>query len=260
MLDHNRTEESGIAEIDTAIDEFRRKITDIIQRDDNKVSIFTWKESSDIIDAALLKAEGIISEVTSKAEQIIAEAKLMANEEAAGIIEKAEKRAKHIILEADSKAIAEASEKVESKVERLFQRAKERSEGIIDNAKQMAKDESERIRVAAEKEAEQIISNAREKASAKVDHDLVFPGVVEIKVIPPTNRRQLMNLKASLAEVDGIKSVGEFMSYYNKNRLVSCGLYVGVKQAIPLVNILKNIPAIKSAINEAGYIKVSLNE
>jgi len=169
--------EFELTKLSSAIDEYKKRIDQIVQEEKLKWRQMAEEEAKKVIDQAMRRAEVIVAENQQKCKQIEAEAEQNARKEEVRIIGEAKRKAEEIIKEAIEKATKEAEEATRIEAERILGRARAESDDIIARAKWSAEKEMEQFTkeaivqtmAKASEEANQIIAEAHEKAKTIVD-------------------------------------------------------------------------------------------
>jgi vacuolar-type H+-ATPase subunit H len=169
--------EFELTKLSSAIDEYKKRIDQIVQEERLKWRQMAEEEAEKVIDQAMRRAEVIVAENQQRCKQIEAEAEQKARKEEARIIDEAKRKAGEIIKEAVEEATKEAGEATRIETERVLERARAESDDIIARAKWSAEKEMEQFTkdavvqamARASHEANQIIAEAHEKTKIIVD-------------------------------------------------------------------------------------------
>ncbi len=192
------------------------------------------------------------------------EAKPAAKEKAKKEAKEAEEKAKREAKEAKEKAKREAKESKE-RIKRKAAEAKEAKQAreAKEKAKREAKEAKERAkREAAEakeaKRAEEKAKKEGEKRGAEEEAEpavvtKLYKGVVELTIMPPVDLGQLENLEKDLRQVENLRLVLVGGSVDEGNRIV-----VSAEEPIPLLRILKEMPAVEQVVRKSGKTQVTL--
>ncbi len=140
-------------ETDVIIDEYRRRISQALE-----------KERSLLIQFAEQESKELIARAREQAKQIIDDAREKAGEESTSLVLQARQMAEHITKDANQKAQEEAREKTRREVDRIIARSKDDADRVAARTLEGAQQEAEGIVAAAKKQAEQVAREAREKA------------------------------------------------------------------------------------------------
>ena len=150
------------------------------------------------------------------------------------------------------------------------QKAKKEAKEAKEKAKREAKESKERIkREAAEaKEAKRAETKAKKEAEPaakegekrEVEEEAepavvtkLYKGVVELTIMPPVDLGQLENLEKDLRQVENLHLVLVGGSVDEGNRIV-----VSAEEPIPLLRILKEMPAVEQVVRKSGKTQVTL--
>ncbi len=158
--------------------------------------------------------------------------------------------------EAKEKAKREAAEaKVRKK--REAKEAKERAKIEAKEAKEKAKREAKEAKEAKKKtkKAEKV-KPAKEKPKKAVEPAAgagLYRGIVTLNIAPPIDFAQLDSLKKALFEVGDLRVVMVGGAVGGGSRVL-----VSAEEPLPLLNILRGIPAVEEVAGKGDEIEVSL--
>lgn len=177
MENTEKVGEFELNKLSSAIDEYKKRIDQIVQEERLKWRQMAEEEAQKLIDQAMRRAEAIVSENQQKCQQAEAEAEQKAKKEEARIIGEAKRKAEEIIKEAVEKSAEEAEEATRIEAEKVLERGRAEADDIIARAKwsaekdteQFTKDAVVQTMARAGQEANQIITEAHEKAKRIID-------------------------------------------------------------------------------------------
>ncbi len=185
------------------------------------------------------------------------EAKEREKREAKEAKEKAKREAK----EAKKKAKREAKE---AKEKLKAQKAKEREKRKAKEAKEKAKREAQEAKEAKEatkkakkvkpaKEKTKKAEPPKEKPKKAAEGVELFQGMVTLNIMPPIDLTQLDSFKGALLKVSDLRVVVMSGAVAEGSRIL-----ISVEEPLPLLDILKKIPAVGGVVPKGSNIEVSL--
>jgi len=145
-----------VDDIESILEEFRRRISQSMEKDRNNMRELAEQESTSIIVKARQETDKIVTETRKQA-----------NKEAEKIIAEASQKAIQIIKQAEGKTKNEAKEKTKKEKERIIKAAKEEAETLVTRAHQVAQEEARKLVSESQKEeagAAQALIEATDKA------------------------------------------------------------------------------------------------
>jgi F0F1-type ATP synthase membrane subunit b/b' len=250
---------AGINELEKTFQEYKKKLE------------YTEQEAQQIIDLALKKADTILKENQSTAQQMVDEIRQAAKSEADKVMAEANNKAieaETMIKEQMSKARKTADEMMQVAKEnsvilmnetgRLIDEASRKTENILNQFQTQMQSEFAKLttKIDKAKNTPDIRNTTtRNEASASVEKkndSENFKGQTKIVVIPPYNEVQTKELIELLKQIPGIKIGGT--STMEDNFSIS----LSVVEAIPLKKILSSISLVESSEFTDGTIKLKL--
>ena len=153
------TEQESAHIITRAREGYRQRLSRFLEKEAEKIRRQAEQDAADIIAKALEEKEHIFAEAKIEAqlqvEQVIGEVKRLAEQEAAKIIDNANDQAMQITAEAKERTKKQAEEEKQQEAERIIEYAKQESAEIIAEARQATEKEVNKIIADAVKEAEE---------------------------------------------------------------------------------------------------------
>jgi hypothetical protein len=173
------------------------------------------------------------------------------------------KKAKREAKEAKEKARREAKE-AEEKKKRKAKEAKEREKREAKEAKEKAKRDAKEAKEKAKREAKEAKEARKKPKKAKPPKEKgkktvvaegveLYQGMVTLNIMPPVDPVQLDSLKRALLEVEDLRVVMVSGVVDEGSRVL-----VSAAEPLPLLNILRGIPAVRGVVPKGDEIEVSL--
>ncbi|RLC60789.1 MAG: hypothetical protein DRI01_09630 [Chloroflexi bacterium] len=275
-------------------EEYKRKLTEAIEKEKERVRKQAEQESASIIAEAKQKAQQIAEETIREAEK-----------ESAGILAKSRELAEETISEAERfvEAMTKIKQEMEQEIEKATEKVRQegdivtetihKAEKTIGEARDKLKDEfEESVNVITEirhkleqvteaaghetkEEAEHqggpiefapgvtyekteivepTVAEAKDSVSQEVDDGKLFVGTMELDIIPPGDSVSLERLQKRLSRIPGLELLLVNDSVAERTRVT-----VFIAKPLPLLRILKEMAPVRDAVkNEDGSIQVVL--
>jgi len=274
-------------------EEYKRKFTEAIEKEKERVRKQAEQESVDIVAAAEQKAQQIIKETIREAEnesgriltrsreltgQIISEAERFAEvvtkvkQEVEQEIEKATQKIRQeadIVTEAThkaEKAISETRSRLEKDFEksiRVITEVRQKLEQVTEVAEHETSEEFEPQGEPVESvptttyERKEVVeptaAEAHGSASREVDDDKLFVGTLELDITPPGDSASLERLQKRLSQIPGLELLLVNGSADERTRVT-----VFIAKPLPLLKTLKEMASVRDAVKDKDGIQVVL--
>lgn len=180
MAKTTETSESVGGETESIFDEYRSRISQVLEKEKRKLVAQAEQESQDIIARAQQEAEHIIKDaktaaneqsvrIRAEADEAFTLARNRADEESARIIVQSKQKSEQILREAGRKAEDEAREKTKKQVEKMLAVCKEETDKAVATTRQAAKKEAEELVEQAHRESEENLAGAKLEAAQIID-------------------------------------------------------------------------------------------
>lgn len=168
MTEQPKNPQLEIDELARTVDEYRKRIDEVVRKERDKYRQQVDEESNAIIEGAWQKAEAIVAEAQQKAAKSREGLERKAREEAEVILSDSRRQAQQIVAEAEERIKKEARNRIKLEAEKLIDKAREEAKNISTQAQAAADTEANDTITKAKQEAERLLNDVRESCRTEV--------------------------------------------------------------------------------------------